>query len=95
LSIEPGERWEQRLYEEIDRCDLFLLFWSKNAARSEWVLREAERAVARQDASEGTEPDITPIVLEGPPVPEPIPDWLQHLHFNDHLIFLIAGRGPR
>jgi hypothetical protein len=91
LSIEPGARWEQQLNEEIDRCDLFLLFWSKNAARSEWVLREAERAVARQNASAAEEPDITPIILEGPPVPQPIPNWLQHLHFNDHLIFLIAA----
>jgi hypothetical protein len=91
LSISPGEHWEQRLYEEIDRCDLFLLFWSKHAVRSEWVLREAERAVARQNASAAGEPDITPIILEGPPVPQPIPDSLKHLHFNDHLIFLIAA----
>jgi CHASE2 domain-containing sensor protein len=91
LSIEPGERWEQRLNEEIDRCDLFLLFWSTNATRSEWVLREVERAVARQNVSVTEEPDITPIILEGPPVPQPIPDSLKHLHFNDHLRFLISA----
>ena len=91
LSIEPGERWAQRLYEEIDRCDLFLLFWSNSAARSEWVLREAELAVARQNASSDEEPDITPIILEGPPVPQPIPESLKHLHFNDHLLYLIAA----
>lgn len=90
LSIEPGERWERRLYQEIDRCDLFLLFWSKKAAASKWVLREAERAVARQNASADEEPDITPIILEGPPVPQPIPDSLKHLHFNDHLLYLIS-----
>jgi class 3 adenylate cyclase len=91
LSIEPGERWEQELYKEIDLCDLFLLFWSANAARSEWVLREAELAVARQSASPDEEPDITPIILEGPPVPQPIPDFLKHLQFNDYLVYLIAA----
>jgi len=89
--MEPGERWEQQLYKEIDLCDLFLLFWSNNAARSEWVLREAELAVARQNASPDEEPDITPIILEGPPVPQPIPDFLKHLQFNDYLAYLIAA----
>jgi class 3 adenylate cyclase len=91
LSIEPGERWERQLYKEIDLCDLFLLFWSNNAARSEWVLREAGLAVARQNASPDEEPDITPIILEGPPVPQPIPDFLKHLQFNDYLAYLIGA----
>jgi hypothetical protein len=90
LSIDPGQRWERRLYEEIERCDLFLLFWSKSAAQSEWVLREAELAVTRQNTSPNEEPDITPIILEGPPVPEPIPDSLKHLQFNDHLLYFIS-----
>lgn len=42
LSLDPGDRWEKRLYEQIDRCDLFLLFWSQAAKDSQWVLREAE-----------------------------------------------------
>jgi hypothetical protein len=91
LSIDPGQRWERRLYEEIDRCDLFLLFWSKSAAQSEWVLREAELAVARQNASPDEEPDIAPIILEGPPVPQPIPDSLKHLQFNDQLLYFISA----
>jgi hypothetical protein len=91
LSIDPGQRWERRLYEEIDRCDLFLLFWSKSAAQSEWVIREAELAVTRQSSSPDEEPDITPIILEGPPVPQPIPDSLKHLQFNDHLLYLISA----
>jgi len=91
LSIDPGERWERKLYKEINFCDLFLLFWSTNAAQSEWVLREAELAVARQNASSDEEPDIMPIILEGPPVPQPIPDFLKHLQFNDYLAYLITA----
>jgi hypothetical protein len=29
LSLDPGDRWEKKLYENIDRCDLFLLFGHK------------------------------------------------------------------
>ncbi|MGY4650487.1 toll/interleukin-1 receptor domain-containing protein [Mycobacterium sp. URHB0021] len=31
LTLDPGQRWERQLYYEIDRCDLFLLFWSSAA----------------------------------------------------------------
>jgi TIR domain len=89
LTLEPGERWERRLYEEIDRCDLFLLFWSSGAARSEWVVREAEYALHRSETSAERIPDIAPVMIEGPPIPRP-PDSLKHLHFNDPLCYVIA-----
>ena len=102
LSIEPGERWERQLYKEIDVCDLFLLFWSSSAVQSQWVLREAELAVARQNASPDEEPDITPIILEGPPVPQPIPAIARGLRQRrprpgnrwhlDEIVVRIAGR---
>jgi hypothetical protein len=89
LTLEPGDRWEQRLYDEIDRCDLFLLFWSTSAAQSKWVIGEAEHALTRQRVRDG-EPDIVPIILEGPPVPRP-PDSLNMIHFNDSLRYVIAA----
>ena len=90
LSIEPGEAWEPRLYAEIDRCDLFLLFWSSHAAASPWVVREAEYALQRRGHSPDGLPDITPIILEGPPTPLPPPS-LSALHFNDVLRYVVAA----
>ena len=90
LSLEPGDRWAQRLFQEIDRCDIFLLFWSSHAKASEWVRREIDHALVRQAASKEELPDIRPIVLEGPPPPEP-PDELKHLHFNDRLMYVLAA----
>jgi hypothetical protein len=90
LSIEPGAAWRERLFAEIDRCDLFLLFWSSAAAGSDWVRREAEYALARRRASSDASPDIRPIVLEGPPVPPPPPS-LAELHFNDMLRYVVAA----
>ena len=71
LSLEPGERWEKRLYKEIDRCDVFYLFWSSQAKASKWVMKEIERALDRRAKSENGDPDIIPIIIEGPPPPAP------------------------
>jgi len=90
LSLEAGQEFEPKLFAEIDRCDLFLLFWSKTAAASDWVIRETEHALERQANSGDEAPEIKPIILEGPPVPRP-PPALGHMHFNDYINYVIAG----
>jgi DNA-binding NarL/FixJ family response regulator len=87
LRLEPGERWEKQLYEEIDKCDLFLLFWSKAAKASKWVKAEVQKALERKGKNELAPPEIKPIPLEKP-LPKPPPD-LAHLHFGDYLLYLI------
>jgi TIR domain len=90
LSLEPGERWERRLYAEIDRSDLFVLFWSNAASRSKWVVAEAEYALRFADKSDSQSPVIRPFLLEGPPIPT-IPDSLKAIHFNDKFRYMILG----
>jgi hypothetical protein len=92
LSLEPGDRWEQRLKLGIDECDLFLLFWSSDAKRSEWVRKEVQYALARSGGSELSSPEIRPVILEGPPIVEPWEE-LAHLHFNDRLIYFMRAPG--
>ena len=91
LNLEPGERWEQSLYKHIDESDLFLLFWSSAAKNSKWVREEVKYALGLRTQSAGELPEIVPIVLEGPPVPEPLPE-LAHLHFNDQILHFVADR---
>ncbi len=43
-TLAPGEFFEKKIYEYIDNCDLFILCWSRNAEKSEWVTKERERA---------------------------------------------------
>ena len=90
VDLDPGERWEQRLYAEIERNDLFLLFWSRAAHDSEWVRREARFALdcAGDDLER---PEIKPIILERPPS-APWPE-LAHLHFNDALAYFVDAGG--
>jgi hypothetical protein len=89
LSLEPGDRWEKKLYENIDRCDLFLLFWSQAAKDSQWVLKEAEYALAHQQKNPGSEPDLVPVVLEQNVPP---PENLSAFHFNDRISYLISRK---
>lgn len=89
LNLEPGDRWERELYRNIDECDLFLLFWSTAAKESKWVLKEALYALERQGKDGLNPPEIIPVIIEGPPPVSP-PNELQHLHFNDKLLYLIA-----
>ncbi len=86
LTLDPGDRWQREIYKNIDRCDLFLLFWSHSAKRSEWVIKEAEYALRRR--GDGELPDIIPIILDTPP-PLPPPASLASLHFNDRIHYLI------
>jgi TIR domain len=89
-SLRAMEHWESRLHQEIDGCDLFLLFWTGSAARSEWVERETRYALARQSTSSDGAPEIAPIFLEPDP-PRP-PDWLRRSRHFDSLLRL-AMRG--
>jgi hypothetical protein len=85
LDLEPGERWARELYREIDNCDVFLLFWSRAAAASEWVAKEIAYALDRKAGADDKPPAIQPVPIEGPPRPAP-PEVLRHLHFNDALL---------
>ena len=94
LNIEPGERWQKKLYDSLDRCDLFLLFWSSAAKSSEWVRKEVHYAHERKQKDELSPPEIVPVILEVPP-PLPPPE-LSHLQFNDWMMYLAqdAASGP-
>ena len=76
-SLRRGEHWESRLYQEIAQRDLFYLFWSQNAAASDWVQKELRYAMAQKTADY-----IEPIPLEGPESCPP-PQCLMDKHFND------------
>jgi TIR domain-containing protein len=99
LTLSPGDRWQRRLFVEIEKCDVFLLFWSRYARQSEWVIREAEHALTCSRAVAGRPYEIVPVLLEGPPPPPP-PEALREIHFNDPIRYVIFAaesttEGPR
>lgn len=89
-SLKSGEEWSPRLRREIERSDLFHLCWSKSAASSEWVEKEAEYALTRRRRSNGKKPDITVQMLDGPPWAKH-PESLGSINFDDFVRAAIVG----
>jgi cell division protein FtsZ len=87
LTLEPGDRWAKQIYRHIDDADVFFLFWSQAAKKSEWVLKETLYALEKKSGNDLNPPEIVPILLEKP-VPDP-PDELKDIHFNDKFIYFI------
>ena len=91
LNLNPGERWEQKLYENINDADVFFLFWSTAAKESKWVLQELEYAINLKHGNEDNPPLIQPVPIEGPPIVTP-PEQLGHMHFNDRILYFILKK---
>jgi hypothetical protein len=53
-------------------------------------LKEVDYALKRQMQSPDQLPDITPVIIEGPPPPAP-PESMRDIHFNDPLIYVLAA----
>jgi hypothetical protein len=87
-SLKSGEEWHPRLRREIDRCDLFHLCWSKSAAESAWVEKEASHALGMRRRKK--KPDITVQMLDGPPWAKH-PDSLDAINFDDFVRAAIVG----
>jgi tetratricopeptide (TPR) repeat protein len=86
-SLRSGERWEQRLLEEIERRDTLYLFWSQAASRSLWVDREWRTALRLRGVA-----GIDPIPLASPEEVPPPNELAEHLHFNDWLLAFSRDR---
>jgi hypothetical protein len=87
-SLKSGEEWSPRLRREIERADLFHLCWSKSAAASQWVEKEAEHALTRRRRAK--KPEITVQMLDGPPW-APHPPHLDSINFDDFVRAAIVG----
>ena len=65
-SIRLGEKWSQRVDEELEGCDYFLLLLSEHSAISEMVTEEVRRAKQLRDLRPTQKPIILPIRVNFP-----------------------------
>ena len=81
VDLRPNDRWRELLRPEIERRELFLLFWSLPASKSHWVDWEWRTALEAKglDAIQ-----LQP--LEG--MPSDLPAELDALHAGDALMLL-------
>lgn len=78
LSLRNGENWASRLQKEIPNQDLFCLFWSQAASKSEWVTKEWQAALSSRGCD-----FIQPIPLCDPRDVPPPSDLRRCAHFED------------
>lgn len=84
-EIRSGEHWRKVIRANLDSCDLFVLFWSSAAKGSEEVGKEVAYALARKGGRDDSPPAFEPFTIEKP-VPVPLPEGLESLHFGDELL---------
>jgi hypothetical protein len=87
VSLRSGQRWRERLRDEVLSRDLLYLFWSQAASESEWVDWEWRCAYDQK----GIE-FIDPVPLVSPNVVPP-PRELADLHFNDWVLAYMRTEG--
>jgi uncharacterized small protein (DUF1192 family) len=76
IALRSGQHWRDELAAMIQRADVFQLFWSRNAAQSEYVEQEWRHALKIGRASDRF---IRPVYWTEPMTSPP--SELQHLHF--------------
>jgi len=85
LDLKANEDFKPQLAKEIAAREVFLLFWSRNANASKWVLWEFETARVKPGLNA-----ILPMPLEDPAIAPPPPGF-EDKHLRDR--FMIAGYG--
>ncbi len=85
LDLKTNDAFKPQLAKEIAERGVFLLFWSRNASASEWVLWEFQTAQAKPGLNA-----ILPMPLEDPAIAPP-PRGFEDKHLRDR--FMLAGYG--
>ena len=80
ISLRPSQRWRALIPDLILESDLLLLFWSQDAARSEWVDWEWRHALEHKGISSIEIHPLAPYGLA------PLPAELTELHGGDPLM---------
>jgi serine/threonine protein kinase len=86
LNLRSGEDWSKRLWKEIPSRDIFYLFWSESASRSNWVEKEWRCALKARGLD-----FIDPVPLVSPSKVPP-PRELASRHFNDWVLAFMRGQ---
>jgi hypothetical protein len=85
LTLRAGQMWKEQLREHVPAKDIFLLFWSPEAARSKWVDFEWRLALEERGLDY-----IHPVPIAGPERAPP-PAELLELHFSDPTLPVIEA----
>lgn len=68
-DIYHGQDWLEAIYDGIETCNWYILFWSQNAENSKWTMEEIREAKLRNVESNDTMPKISIVNLGMPELP--------------------------
>ena len=77
-GLRSNDQYKKRIFEAIDSADIFYLFWSRHATRSNWVDQEWRYGYKQKGLA-----FIDPVPLVDPRKAPPPPELAEHKHFND------------
>lgn len=83
-TIEPGEKWSERLQTALAEATTLVLFWSRNSVKSEWVSKEWQAAIQGGKV-------VIPVLLDSTPLTPPLSDY-QYIDFRDLVARLSSSR---
>ena len=72
-EIAPGQSLTGGIEEGLDASDVFVLIWSENAQKSNWVGMELRATIRRR--VDDNELRIMPVMLDGTPLPRLVADY--------------------
>jgi hypothetical protein len=81
-SLFSNDRYEEKLFEQIEQADRLYLFWSRRAKRSQYVEREWRHGLQHKGLD-----FIDPVPLTDPRRTPPPPELAGEKHFNDWILF--------
>lgn len=87
INLRSNDKWKERLKQEIEEADVFYLFWSNNAQKSEWVEKEWRCAFNIKGID-----FIDPLPLETPEKAPPPNELSAHKHFYDPILAYMNSR---
>jgi hypothetical protein len=97
-EIAAGDSIIEEISGGLRGCTHFIIVWSKNASKSNWVRRELQTALAK--AIQTGSPRVLPILLDNTPLPELLAD-IRYIRYHGGteedrwtLIQAVSGRKP-
>ena len=89
-NLDFGDDWSEEIQQNLDRADIFYLFWSSAARDSKEVGKEIKYALDRKDKNVSKPPFFNPLTIELP-LPVPLPGGLESLNFENAMTYMIKG----
>jgi len=96
-EIAAGESIIEKINDGLRDCTHFIILWSKNSARSDWVHRELYSTLSRAISNRTLR--VIPVILDDTPLPELMNDilYLQYtgsIHDTDQIVESVIGHKP-